>query len=151
MNFRKFGVKFLFFKIILTYFNFYRVKGKFLNLKKTLDYIKETNKSIIRLGDGEISLLSGKSIIWQNYDYNLEQDLIKLIKKYNKNSPYLLCLPIDFIQATNNKKLIEINRLKIWLPFKIMYMSIFPKKNIYGNSLIFRLMDYFSFNLKFGL
>ncbi len=63
MNFRKFGVKFLFFKIILTYFNFYRVKGKFLNLKKTLDYIKETNKSIIRLGNGEISLLSGKSII----------------------------------------------------------------------------------------
>jgi len=115
----------------------------------TFDYLKETNKSIIRLGDGEISLLFGKSIIWQKYDYFLEQDLIKLIKNYDKNSPYLLCLPTDFIQATN-KKLKKTNRLDIWLPFKIMYMSIFPKNNIYGNGLLFRLMDYFSINLKFA-
>ena len=81
-NIRKFGVKFLFFKFILTYFDFYRIKGKFLSFKETWDYIINTNKSIIRVGDGEMLLLKGKSILYQKYNYKLEQDLFKIISNY---------------------------------------------------------------------
>jgi len=147
IDYRKFGLKFLFFKFILKYSDLYRIRGNFLSLKETWDLVINTNKSIIRLGDGEMLLLRGKSIIYQNYSYRLEQGLKKIIKNYDKNSPYLLCLPVDFIQASN-KKLKESDRDRIWLNSKIFYMTFFPKKVSYGNALIFRLMNYFSINLK---
>lgn len=147
-NIRKFGGKYLFFKFVLTYFNYYRIKGNFLNFKTTLDYIRESNKSLIRLGDGEIRLILGKSIDYQKYDYNLEQDLIKIIKNYKHDSPYFLALATDYIQATN-KQLKDVNRPDLWVPLKIMYKTIFPKECVYGNVSIFRYIDYFSIDLKF--
>ena len=145
---KTFGTKYIFFKLVLTLFNSYRIKGNFLSFKETFEYIKNTNKSIIRLGDGEILLLMGKSIPYQRADYELEQDLYKIISNYNENSPYLLCIPNHIIQATN-KKLKQFNILNLWLPFKIFYMFLFPKKNIYGNAILFRFLDFFSYNIKF--
>jgi hypothetical protein len=108
--------------------------------------IKNTDKSIIRYGDGEISLLLGKSIHWQKYSYNLSLDLLTIIKDYSKDSPYILCIPNHRIQA-NNQELRKTMKLHMWLPFRILFKSIFPNKVIYGNAILFRYMGLLSMNI----
>lgn len=140
---QRFGFKHLFFKFIFYAFSSYRIKGNFLSLKETLEYIKKTNKSVIRLGDGEILLLKGKSMMWQKYSESLYQDILRLITNYNEDSPYLLCIPNHRIQATN-KELREYKNVRMWLPFKIFFMTIFPKNVTYGNAMLFRFLGYLS-------
>lgn len=140
---QRFGFKYLFFKFIFYAFSSYRIKGKFLSLKGTLEYMKKTNKSVIRLGDGEILLLRGKSMMWQKYSDRLNQELLKIITQYEENSPYLLCIPNHRIQ-TSNKELRKTNKAKMWTPFKILFMSLFPKKRTYGNAMLFRFLGYLS-------
>ena len=42
-------------------------KPKIKNFEETLDELVKTNKSIIRFGDGEISIIEGEDAIYQKY------------------------------------------------------------------------------------
>jgi len=143
---KKFGLKFFFYKLLLYFFDWYKIKGNFLTYRETFDFIKKSKKSVIRMGDGEILLMMGKSINWQCYDYELDRNLFKIIINYNKNSPYLLCLPNYFLKASNHE-LKKIKRFKMWYPFKILYLTKFPKDCIYGDALTFRVMGKLSMNI----
>lgn len=52
------------------------------------------NKSVIRFGDGEIALINGKDIVYQNYNIELARKLSQIIN--SKNNNILICLPDIF-------------------------------------------------------
>lgn len=69
---------------VLYYFNIYlrknRWRPKVLSADETIDLVKEKNLSVIRFGDGEISLIDGLDLGFQKYDRNLAEMLEMIIK-----------------------------------------------------------------------
>lgn len=62
---------------------------------ETLDYILTHKSSVIRFGDGEFNLMSGRGIAYQEYDENLSSEL-KMIVQLESNHNLLVCLPDVF-------------------------------------------------------
>lgn len=62
-----------------------------LNIDETLDYILEHNSSVARFGDGEMDIIAGNSIPYQQYDYNLAQQL-RQIMMLQSNEKMVVCL-----------------------------------------------------------
>jgi len=97
-----------------------------------------SGKSILRLGDGEISLVhflptpDNSPQIWSE---SIRNDFLKIIKDYNNNSKYLLGLP-PAVNYTNTY-LKEINRFEVARQMKITYELIFNKKAKYFDSFAF--------------
>lgn len=100
----------------------------------------ETGKSIIRIGDGEISLLHGRSIHYQVQKNALTSGLKTLIKNYTPDSPYILSIPM-FVNFTN-KELSKTNgKLSCWLPLKVEFRRIFNKEASYADAHFFYYRD----------
>lgn len=66
-----------------------------LSIDKSLDYISTHGASVIRFGDGEINLMAGHSIAYQNYDPQLAQELRDLVAR-SSTEKLLVCLPDAF-------------------------------------------------------
>lgn len=62
-----------------------------LNIDETLDYILEHNSSVARFGDGEMDIIAGNSIPYQQYDCNLAQQL-RQIMMLQSNEKMVVCL-----------------------------------------------------------
>ena len=70
---------------------FPEVKG----IDETLDYVIKNNSSLIRFGDGEINLLAGYSIPYQDYDEELVSTMREIIS-LPSNEPTVIFLPDIF-------------------------------------------------------
>lgn len=68
-----------------------QVKG----IDETLDYIIENKSSLIRFGDGEINMLAGHSIPYQDYDEELVSTMRDIIGQESRKE-LVLCLPDAF-------------------------------------------------------
>ncbi|RRR66139.1 exopolyphosphatase [Streptococcus pneumoniae] len=68
-----------------------QVKG----IDETLDYIIEHNSSLVRFGDGEINVLAGHSIPYQNYDEELVSTMRDIIVQESRED-LVVCLPDAF-------------------------------------------------------
>lgn len=68
-----------------------QVKG----IDETLDYIIEHNSSLVRFGDGEINVLAGHSIPYQNYDEELVSTMRDIIVQESRED-LVVCLPYAF-------------------------------------------------------
>ena len=68
-----------------------QVKG----IDETLDYIIEHNSSLVRFGDGEINMLAGHSIPYQDYDEELVSTMRDIIGQESRKE-LVLCLPDAF-------------------------------------------------------
>ena len=68
-----------------------QVKG----IDETLDYIIEHNSSLVRFGDGEINMLAGYSIPYQNYDEELVSIMRDIIGQESREE-LVVCLPDAF-------------------------------------------------------
>lgn len=66
-----------------------------LSIDESLDYISTHGASVIRFGDGEINLMAGHSIAYQNYDPKLAQELRDLVAR-SSTEKLLVCLPDAF-------------------------------------------------------
>lgn len=53
--------------------------------KETLEILCNTEKSLARFGDGELSIICGKSIPFQEYDALLAKRMIEILKNNNDN------------------------------------------------------------------
>ncbi len=123
------------FKLFFSFFRKkYICKTNFLSLQEFYDEIKK-GRSVIRMGDGEIGLMYGKSIFHQNSSKNLEKIFRRIIKEYKENSDYILCLP-KFLNISNSE-LKKKNILICWLPFKVEFRLSFNKNAHYGDAHIF--------------
>jgi len=103
---------------------------------ESIQTLLKNGKSIIRLGDGEIQLLLGRPMPYDIPNANLRRKLIAIIKQYKRQSKYILAIPQKIV--TPNSILVEESLKRIWLPFKVIYFLLFPKKVSYMDALSFR-------------
>ncbi|WP_261063912.1 SP_1767 family glycosyltransferase [Streptococcus mitis] len=68
-----------------------QVKG----IDETLDYIIENKSSLVRFGDGEINMLAGHSIPYQDYDEELVSTMRDIIGQESREE-IVVCLPDAF-------------------------------------------------------
>lgn len=68
-----------------------QVKG----IDETLDYIIENKSSLVRFGDGEINMLAGHSIPYQDYDEELVSIMRDIISQESREE-LVVCLPDAF-------------------------------------------------------
>ena len=67
---------------------------KIHNVDETIEKLINTNKNLIRYGDGEIAIIRGKSIKFQEYNSGLQKELIEILESQNED--YILCIPDVF-------------------------------------------------------
>ena len=67
-----------------------------MSIDETLDELLATDKSLIRFGDGEFSLMTGNSIAYQEYQEDLAQEMREILLHADKQDNVLLCLPEIF-------------------------------------------------------
>jgi len=99
----------------------------------------EKGKSIIRLGDGDMGVIHGKSIFHQEANPNLAQALLEIIKDYKPESPYILFVP-RFLNLPNSV-LKQKGSLICWLPFKIEFFRSFSQDMKYGDAHFFYYLN----------
>ena len=118
------------------YYNKNPLKIKVLSIAETLDYILDNNSSVVRYGDGEISLIEGNDIVFQSYNKELV-DRLKTIANTDNNDEFLVCLPDVFstldLYVPKSKKIWAINRHIHRGTFEKLFTG-----NFYGNSFISR-------------
>ena len=68
-----------------------KVKG----IDETLDYVIENKSSLVRFGDGEINMLAGHSIPYQDYDEELVSTMRDIIGQESREE-LVVCLPDAF-------------------------------------------------------
>jgi len=66
-----------------------------MSIDETLDQLLEMEQSLIRFGDGEINLIAGHSIAYQDYHPELARTLRELVGM-NSSEKLLVCLPDAF-------------------------------------------------------
>ncbi|MDO5563897.1 MAG: GT-D fold domain-containing glycosyltransferase [Eubacteriales bacterium] len=113
-----------------------RENGSFDNVIKVLspidsiDYIKKSNKSFIRFGDGEIKLINGKDLSFQKYETKLSSILKEVISNYQQNVligiNYMVFHDMDIIDD-RTKAINFAHSQKIGMS----YLKLCNKQNIY--------------------
>lgn len=123
----------LYYFLGLIYFKFKKLDISVMSIDKTI--IEAHKKSIIRFGDGEIALINGKSIVYQEYT---DEIAIKLLEVLTEKTPNLLiCVPDIFGKMKKYKfrdRYFHIKLLYYFRKFFIKYLN----KNIYGNTFMSR-------------
>ena len=61
------------------------IRPKILDKTQTTDLLVNSNLSLARFGDGELSIIAGNSIPYQKYDRELALKLSEILKNTNKN------------------------------------------------------------------
>lgn len=119
------------------YFIRYR-KLKVFTDSQTIDYILQNKCSIARYGDGEISIMRGCDIRFQNADKELATKLINA----KSNEKCLLCIPAIFDKHSFNSKKIVKNEFRFWFIYKILrgglWRKYFNKNSVIGDAFISR-------------
>ena len=67
-----------------------------MSIDETLDELIATDKSLVRFGDGEFSLINGNSIAYQEYSEELAQEMREILINADKEDNVLVCLPEIF-------------------------------------------------------
>lgn len=68
---------------------------KVMDMQETLEYVKDRKISVARFGDGEVDLMTGHSIPYQDYNEELAARLRQIITM-SDNEKLLVCLPDIF-------------------------------------------------------
>ena len=74
-------------------------KPQIVNTKETIEYIINHKVSVSRFGDGEFTMVLGKSIGFQSYNRLLMQKLRKILIADTPN--HITCLPITLVSTTS--------------------------------------------------
>lgn len=118
-------------------FNFSYKDYKFLRGRETLDRLETNRKSFIRLGDGEIAILYGFDVHFQRYSDDLRRALLKILSEYGPASPYLLGVPVDFIERLARDRHSQDKTLRCFRLSEAFLRDRLKKDNVYGDSLLF--------------
>lgn len=109
---------------------------KVLSIEETIDIIKKNGSSVVRFGDGEINIISGESIVFQEYNQELAEKLSSILSKQNSED-FLICAPDIFIDL--NRYVGEARTF--WLIHRSKNSDIYRKimkDTWYGNAFISR-------------
>lgn len=102
-----------------------------------------SGKSLIRFGDGEAALISGRDIFYQVFNPRLREELLEILTTYSESSPYILAVPAyaltDSSQILKQKK-----AYRIWRLFRIIFKNFAPNYNYYTDAHLFYYKDTFA-------
>lgn len=114
----------------LNYFNpKYILDIKYYEMSDLVNLL-EQRKSLIRLGDGEIYIMNFGSIHYQDYDPELRNSFVQMVKEYDSHSKYVLGLSRISLEQSN-KQLKKDNLFNCWFPSKVYWFLDFNKKAKY--------------------
>lgn len=106
---------------------------------ETIDKIVQERCSVSRFGDGEIMLMNGKSIEFQNESLDLALRLQEVIKSNDKN--HIVCLPDIF--ANLNLRQYQDETREFWTGHLLTYRKLWydsaDRNKIYYNAYVTRL------------
>jgi len=115
-------------------------KSTIMTIEETINYIKRTRRSVIRLGDGEFNILNGKSIHYQNHSPKLSDQLQQIINEYIENYPnidYLLCMPKEYLTPNGFRFILNRKLISSWAYSRFVFKKKYDLDIEYGNSFIF--------------
>lgn len=110
---------------------------KVMDMQETLAYVKDKKISIARFGDGEVDLMTGHSIPYQDYNEELSERLKKIITMPD-NEKLLVCLPDVFERReryTNGCNSFWDAHLK---RYQFFYQEILSGEKHYGSTFLSR-------------
>lgn len=119
-----------------TSFNLNKKAVNILSLEKTVDRIISKNLSVIRFGDGEMTLMENDDLEFQERNYELGERLREIIK-LNLDG-LLICVPNIF------SKLSDFNSKSFWFllhhrfRYEHVWDTILSREQIYGDAYITR-------------
>ncbi|MGB8815777.1 MAG: SP_1767 family glycosyltransferase [Minisyncoccia bacterium] len=129
-----------FFAYITYIFNIYILKNKkqpkVLSIIETIDLINKMNLSVIRFGDGEMSLMDGVDLAFQKYDSGLAQRLVTILQ--TKSDKLLICIPGIW------KNINSFNKRDFWFfmhhlfRYRHTWLNLLSSDQIYGNTFVTR-------------
>jgi hypothetical protein len=125
-------------KLFSIFFERSQHQGKFLNKEESLNLLVNTNKSLIRWGDGESTILTGGNLYFQNNSFKLVKKFHLFVRKYSNKSNYLIAIPTEYLKKSKNNLSLD-NKYKMWLYTRFVYWLYFKKIDVtYLDSFIFR-------------
>ena len=108
-----------------------------MDMQETLEYVKSRQISVARFGDGEIDLMTGHSIPYQDYDEELAKRLKQIITMPD-NDKLLVCLPDIF----DRRERYNFSCNSFWNrhleQYHDFYNEIITEKRCYGSTFLSR-------------
>lgn len=109
---------------------------KVLGILDTLNYIMAHNSSVARFGDGEMDIITGHSIPYQDYDENLANELKDIISS-ESNESLVVCLS-DVFEGLDRYNQSAVDFWKQHLNNNYIYYKSLCKAPWYGSTFISR-------------
>lgn len=113
-------------RIITNLYNmFFRdgLKYNALSSEESLKALLQSNKSLIRFGNGESEILVGLDMATQEYSKELASGLKKIVKNYNPHCNYLLALT-NWNLIKSVKQLKSENRFRLWRYMRYVFWRL---------------------------
>ncbi|MBW7579682.1 SP_1767 family glycosyltransferase [Streptococcus sp. IMAU 99125] len=112
-----------------------------MSIDETLDELLETEKSLVRFGDGEFNLINGNSIAYQEYQEDLAQEMREiLLHADDTENKVLICLP-EIFEIFKGSFLQNEDSEKFWKQVLDDYGRFFQetcRAKVYGSTWISR-------------
>lgn len=110
-----------------------------MTIEESIDKVCKGRMSISRFGDGEISLMCGNNLNFQQYDPRLAKKMEKAIRAENLN--LLTCIPDCFPNGClNSLSVIDSSFWKVHLrSFRLQWAKRLNSKREYGNTWLSRI------------
>lgn len=109
---------------------------KVLGTLDTLNYVMAHNSSVARFGDGEMDIITGHSIPYQDYDENLANELKNIIS-LDSNESLVVCLS-DVFEGLDRYNQSAVDFWKQHLNNNYIYYKSLCKAPWYGSTFISR-------------
>lgn len=111
------------------------VKAKILTEQETVDYAIQQRYGIVRVGDGEFDIISGKSIYYQKHSIELERFLDQLLLYNHKN--VLVCIPRNFFLCSCLRILCNPLYLRCWGRTRYLFKKRYDRNTLFGDAFLF--------------
>jgi glycosyltransferase family protein len=121
---------------INTKFRKNRQRPKVLTSLETADYLVTNSCSMIRFGDGEISLIDGDNLAFQPFNKDLSDKLVSIIKSNDPN--LLICIPGIWEKLDNQKKYAYWFNMHHLYRYGHIWKSLLTYDRVYGDTNITR-------------
>ncbi|MCM1231933.1 MAG: SP_1767 family glycosyltransferase [Ruminococcus flavefaciens] len=108
-----------------------------MDMQETLEYMKNKRISVARFGDGEMDLITGHAIPYQDYDEGLARRLKKIIT-WQDDEKLLVCLPDVFERRERYNDACNSFWNKHLEKYKNIYDEIIISEKCYGSTFVSR-------------
>lgn len=116
-------------------------KSKIMDSEKTVEYVLNNRKSIIRFGDGEFNIINGKSINYQKCTPKLAKEMNEILQTYfnlKERCNYILCVPKYFMECSGFELMRKREYISSWSYSRKIFQQRFPQKILYGDAFLFK-------------